>query len=197
PYYRCDEHGIKNFSSDEGVYAPLSQFAAEKGISYNVDHFYSPEKQMDLLHFQRNMAEDSYRYLTFVRNNPKLNLTDDQIAIMDYAIERYHQTCEYALSKDIPLDFTEENTPNATYEHLQQHGRHADYNRSFEIFGELYCIVEDAFTCSEFYETVDISVLAEETTRYNAEYKAALEKSAEYSRAEFFKPEIPPTPVEE
>ena len=143
------------------------------------------------------MAEDSYRYLTFVRNNPKLNLTDDQIAIMDYAIERYHQTCEYALSKDIPLDFTEENTPNATYEHLQQHGRHADYNRSFEIFGELYCIVEDAFTCSEFYETVDISVLAEETTRYNAEYKAALEKSAEYSRAEFFKPEIPPTPVEE
>lgn len=189
PYYHCHDHGV-NVSSREAVFKPLHAFAKENGIAYGSDHFYSTEKKMDELHFLRNIAEDSYNYLAFVRGNPKFNLSEQQLAVIDSALEAYHTTCERAAEKGIPLDFTEETTPCAEYEYLRDQNGHADYDRAYGVFSELCGIVENAVADSGFYDTVDITVLAEETTRYNLEYKAALEKGSEYARVEAFKPGV-------
>lgn len=189
PYYFCSDHNV-NISSREGAFKPLYEFAKSNNIPYGSDHYYSAEKKMDELHFTRNIAEDSYNYLAFVRSNPKFNLTEQQCAVIDNAIEAYHKTCEKAVEKGIPLDFTEESTPCADYEYLNSQGRSADYNRAYSVFCDLCGIVENAFSDSQFYETVDIEVLAEETTKYNEEYEKSLQQSAEFLRVEVFKPEV-------
>ncbi|MBQ9792953.1 MAG: hypothetical protein IJW32_04350 [Clostridia bacterium] len=196
PYYHCSDHGV-NISSRQGVYQPLYQYAKEHDIAYGSDHYYSSEKKMDELHFLRNIAEDSYSYLAFIRGNPKFNLSEEQLAIIDNAIDAFHKTCEDATQRGIPLDFTEETTPCADYEYLKAQNGRSDYDRAYGVFCDLQGIIENAFTDSDFYATVDISVLAEETTRYNEEYKAAIEQGSEYARVEIFKPEIAPTPTEE
>lgn len=196
PYYHCSDHGV-NISSREGVYTQLYKFAKEHNIAYGSDHFYSDEKKMDELHFTRNIAEDSYSYLAFIRSNPNFNLTEEQLAIIDTALDTYHKTCEKAAEKGIPLDFTEETTPCADYEYLKEQNGQADYDKAYGVFTELCSIVDNAFTDSDFYATVDLTVLAEETSRYNEEYKAALQRGSEYARVESFKSEIIPTPVEE
>lgn len=196
PYYHCSDHGV-NISSREGVYSQLYKFAKEHNIAYGSDHYYSSEKKMDELHFTRNIAEDSYSYLAFIRGNPKFNLSEEQLSIIDNALDAFHKTCEDAAQRGIPLDFTEETTPCVDYECLKSQNGRSDYDRAYGVFCDLQGIIENAFTDSDFYATVDISVLAEETTRYNEEYKAALEQGSEYARVEIFKPEITPTATEE
>lgn len=196
PYYHCHDHGV-NISSREGVFQPLANFAKQNNIPYGSDHFYSTEKKMDELHFMRNIAEDSFNYLAFISTNPRLGLTEEQTAIIDAALKEYQETCIQAAENGVPLDFTEENTPCAEYEHLRDQGYKADYNRAYSVFAQLSSIVEDAFENSRVYETVDISILAEETQKYNQEYQEALAKSAEYSRVEMFKSDATLTPTEE
>lgn len=189
PYYYCHDHGV-NISPREGVFKPLYEFAKDEDIPYGSDHHYSDEKKMDELHFTRNIAEDAYRYLAFVRGSEKLNLTEQQKDVIDTALDNFHKTLQEAGERGVPIDFTEDNTPDASYEHLQEQGRNADYNKALDVFNDLYYIVENAFVDSKFYETVDLEVLAEETMKYNEEYKASLEKGSEFGRVESFKPEI-------
>lgn len=191
PYYFCNDHGV-NISSDLGVYQQLCQFAKEHNIVYGSDHYYSAEKRMDTLHFTRNIAEDSYSYLAFIRNNSRFNLSKKQITIIDKALNEFQKTCKEATELGIPLDFTEENTPYAKNE---GNGK-TDYSKAYNVFLTLCKIVEDAITDSDFYATVDLAVLAQETKKYNEEYKTAIEKGSEYARVECFKPEITPTPEE-
>lgn len=189
PYYYCHDHGV-NIPSRAGVYKNLASFAEEHHIPYGHDHFYTKEKKMDQLHFMRNIAEDAYSYLAFVRDNPRLNLSDTQKEIIDNALNNYHETCQNAREKGIPLDFTEDTTPCADYEYIQSQNGNSEYDKSFRIFTHLSSIIDNAFNDSQFYETADISILAEETEKYNDEYKKTLESGAEYSRGKFYKPEI-------
>jgi len=182
PYYHCHDHGV-NISSDKGVYAKLAEYAKQNNIHYGGDHFYSEEKKLDELHFTRNIAEDSYNYLVFIRNNSKFNLTPRQQSILDSAINQYHEICETALSDHISLDFTESNTPSYS------DNNHENYNDSLCVFYDLISVIETAIEDSEFYETCDFDTIAEETTKYNEEYKKMLEENPEYSRVPYFKSE--------
>lgn len=192
PFYKCHDHGV-NIDSRQGVYANLYQFTSKNNIPYGSDHFYSDEKQLDSLHFMRNIAEDEYSYLAFVANNPKFNLSPEQKQIFTAALSDFSIVCEHANKNNVPLDFSEENTPK-----YNQGEENEEFSNTYRTFNTLSRIINNAFDKSKFYETVDLDVLAEETTRYNEEYKKAIESGAEFNRAgSVFKSKIaPPTEKE-
>lgn len=195
PYYYCNDHGV-NIQSNQGVYATIRDEAKEKGITWGGDHCHSKEKEMDTLHFTRNIAEDYYRYLVFVAGNDKFNLTDEQKEIMNGALERYHSSTKfYTEKRGVRFDFTEENTPAGKY-FSDDEGK--EYQETIDGLHDLIAIVEDAFVYSKFYETVDTTVLIEETTRYNEEYAQELASNPDFEKTLAIKQEdlVGDTPTE-
>lgn len=132
-------------------------------------HFYTKEKKMDDLHFARNIAEDQFKYLNFVRNNDKFNLSELQIYYFDTAIKEYNDLISRANDKGYNINFTEENTPVPAGYIDGVDGK--EFNNAYSTFLNLSVITETAFERSEFYENVDLKVLEEETTKYNEQFK--------------------------
>ena len=168
PCYKCSDHSV-NIQSDKGVYSTIVEDAAQRGMTIGGSHFYTKEKKMDDLHFARNVAEDQFKYLQFVRNNEKFNLTDEQKYYFDKAIKDYEAITESAVQKGLNINFTEENTPIRGGFVEGNNGE--EYNQTLSLYLNLAGVSEDAFERSEFYENVDLKVLEEETTKYNEQFK--------------------------
>ena len=67
--------------------------------------------------------------------------------------------------------------------------RNSDISTLARTLKTLGDIVGGAFDQSRFYDTVDLQVLEEETTRYNDEYEKAIQSGSEYGRVGIFKAE--------
>lgn len=184
PYYFCHDHGV-SIPSHEGVYKTLEEPLRQRNMKFGSDHFYSEEKKQDSLHFERNIAEDTYQYLIFVRNNPKFNLTEEQKQIFDKAIKEFHELCVKAGNLGFNIDFTEAATPRYIYGEDNK-----EYRRSSRLFNDLIDIADQAFIDSKFYQTVDLTILQEETSKHNESYKQTLVSSAEANRGKVYKEEV-------
>lgn len=181
PYYECSAHYVRHRGDD--LIDDLRNHAIENNITFG-DHESSIQDFQDDLHFYRNIAEDKYRYMCHVRDNPNFNLSQKQKEIFDKAISDYSKICQDALNNGIHLDFTEEKTP---IHKIYKSEENKEYNKIYKIFYDLSKVIGDAFVTSKFYEQVDLQVLADETKTYNEEYEKALKESPEYNRVETYK----------
>lgn len=174
PFYKCYDHNV-NIDSKKGVFSTIVEDAEQRGLSIGTSHYYTKEKKLDELHFARNIAQDQMKYLKFIRDNERFNLTDEQKYYFDRAIEDYDNLTLKAQERGLNLNFTEENAPIPKGFYKEIDGK--EFNDTLSICLQLGCLSQEALERAEFYENVDIQVLEEETTKYNEQFREEIKQN--------------------
>lgn len=180
PYYTINGKGA---SITEGgglnataktVYKFAKELADERQIPYGELHDTSKQKKFDDFQMLKYDVEDLYRFLLFVRNNTKFNLSEQQKVIIDKALHDFHNICA---NSQLPLGFDQKNIPDPESK---------EFSLYCGLFNQLRNIIMQAIIDSQFYELVDLNILQEEIAKYNEDFKNSLSSSAEYNRARVF-----------
>ena len=187
PVYKTEDKFGKYPDGDK-AHEELQRIREEKKIYGVTKHKGSNFANFDFLFRYKYSAEDWYRYILFVRENPKFNLTEEQKAIIDDGIKQYHELLEEAVQEDIPIDFDETKAPRPVRDGDMTSDRiNPTFNDAFRLFVKLDTLMEDTFKKSKIINNIDIETLYNENQKYNKEFTELVKQGYEHLWADTFK----------